>query len=411
MKQRVIRKRDHDDDVDEGKEVVTAKPTIKNSKITTKPKLTVGLSFDDDNDLNQGGGFQIKKSKLSQAVIINHFDSSELVKEESLGGMYSKESLDLLKKSQLFTTINNNESNDNEVANHDENEYKNQMNIDLVDQVDQFDSSPMNSHSINQNTHNQNTQEYEIVLSGEDAEKLEEIEEMEQRDKGITINTNSAMNQDFIPFRTNKYLSDTNMDDMNQTERDIEMDQEMKNAKLRMKADITKSSLKSDRIFMSTSGGEKGKSKGSVRFATTDDNNSHSSMLEVDVQWENQITQRAGLGLTSTHRPLLRSDYDNEGSTIANITSTTTATATTSYMKHSSTVGSHSKGFDFHQIKSTLSQALSSFTESTNALSQKSSRLEQERELLYKQKIVLQRKVEVGEPVFRYMQVSIYIDL
>lgn len=399
MKQRTIRKRDDEDD-----DAEIAKPIIK--KETSKPKSasSIGLSFDDDVG-GDATGFKIKKSKLSQANILLPTDLHDSVKEESLGGMYSKESLEALKKSQQFTSANISENDPDIIT-----EMNTQINSNIAVDLSLMGTETPDQHPM---------QNYDIVLSGEDAEKLEEVEEMERRDKGITDDDDEG--NGFIPFHTPKQSQYTDPD--REEEDDSEMKREMTQAKLRAKADAARKESKANRTFMSTSeGAKKAKSKG-VRFVDEE------SALEVDEQWESQVAQRAGL--TVTQRPSVQPlDIEAESDSYLHTLSRKThnsntllssvnetginATAFASTQKKSNSFlqatsdSASSKGLEFQEIKSTLLQAIESFSESTSTLTQKRSRLEQERELLNKQKVVLQRKVEIGEPVFRFLQVSFY---
>ena len=252
MKGRAFRKRNDSDESDnEQNNTTTVVKKVKkqaNVQFTTS-KPSQSLSFNDDEETTT---FKVKKSKLSKKYIESNTQPIQSIQEETLGGRYNLESLNELKSTQQFILP-----------------LKSDTTTTTLEQTD-----------LTTNT-NYNKDIEPIVLSGADAEKLEEVEELEYKDR-IDIQQQAYTSNSAILNNTK-----TTEEEENNEELFIKMEKDMKYAKLQSQVKNKKKIQEKGRIFI---GSDSTAKKGSSEFLPFD-SNIHADD-EVDNEWEREIMSR-----------------------------------------------------------------------------------------------------------------------
>ena len=363
MKGRAFRKRNDSDESDnEQNNTTTVVKKVKkqaNVQFTTS-KPSQSLSFNDDEETTT---FKVKKSKLSKKYIESNTQPIQSIQEETLGGRYNLESLNELKSTQQFILPL---KSDTTTTTHEE--------TDLI-----------TNYKVNKDIE-------PIVLSGTDAEKLEEVEELEYKDR-IDIQQ-QAYTQAYTPLL---HTTNTAEEEENNEELFIKMEKDMKYAKLQSQVKNKKKIQDKGRIFI---GSDSGTAKKGSEFLPFDSSIHGSTNDEVDDEWEREIMSR---GVSSNIQ------VNN------NTAATTAATATHTRTSHIGSIGTTTpKHFNINinqdntitieQIKKSILYAKDHLGGSVIDLEQRIFKLEQELQHSETDLKRLNNKVTQGIPLVEYIE-------
>ena len=457
IRKRDIDDDDEDSEVIPQKPTDKIKLPLVGQKKEQSKSFSTGLSFNDDfdNDNSNETFFKVKKSKLSR----NFKDSSHSTKQEfndnvvpltsikdesSSSGQYSDDMLQQLKKSQQFIVpkkITEAAETEIEIEIHNnlkssplktKSQKKVSFNMDIDNDDIQEEGNIINnitnktlnksntsilksSSSSNRNNNNNNINETEDmiidddsdfniqqqqqvqVLSGDDAELLDQLRENEKNDTEdiLYFNTPSKSNKKHTTTTTKAAASNAYDDFQNKN---------------------------SQRVYMSSSSSS---SSLANKKKTAADENRQNIYLETDDIWEAEIAARAGITNINMLNHTNKNTYDlltsattnrttNSAATSASITNTNKITNTTSAANtHNNNISMNAytnlstapTGLEFIELKKLLQNSLQLSQEAMNMLIQKQVKYEHEYELLIQEERGLDQKIIELQPIYNFLQV------